>query len=162
MKKFYFLLSLALPMVAIVAAVAVAEAPARVEPSRVVGTGAFFAASVADIDASSRWYSEKLGLTVTMRTPKTDGNTVAILEGEGLIVELIQRDGSKVAAEKDRLLVHGLFKAGVIVKDFDATLAMLRARGAEIAFGPFPAREGQRANFAVRDNDGNLIQFFGR
>lgn len=162
MKKFYFLLSLALPMVAVVAAIAVAEAPPRVEPSRVVGTGAFFAASVADIDASSRWYSEKLGLTVTMRTPKTDGNTVAILEGEGLIVELIQRDGSKVAADKDRLLVHGLFKAGVIVKDFDATLAMLRARGAEIAFGPFPAREGQRANFAVRDNDGNLIQFFGR
>ena len=41
-------------------------------------------------------------------------------------------------------------------------MAPRQARGAEIAFGPFPARDGQRANLIVRDNAGNLIQFFGK
>jgi hypothetical protein len=58
--------------------------------------------------------------------------------------------------------VHGIFKAGVVVDDYDVTLATLRARGVDIAIGPFPARNGQRANFIVRDNAGNFIQFFGR
>jgi len=50
----------------------------------------------------------------------------------------------------------------VIVSDFDAALAKLRERGVPLAFGPFPAKGNQRANFAIRDNAGNLIQFFGR
>lgn len=47
---------------------------------------------------------------------------------------------------------------GVIVSDFEKTLSTLKERGADIAFGPFPARPGQRANVIVRDNAGNLIQ----
>jgi hypothetical protein len=58
--------------------------------------------------------------------------------------------------------VHGYFKAGIVVDDYDTTLEALRARGVEIAMGPFPARPGQRANVIVRDNAGNLIQFFGK
>jgi len=50
---------------------------------------------------------------------------------------------------------------GVIASDFEKTLSTLKERGADIAFGPFPARPGQRANVIVRDNAGNLIQFFG-
>ena len=57
--------------------------------------------------------------------------------------------------------IHGFFKAGVIVDDFDKTLATLKARGVSIAMGPFPASETQRANIIVRDNAGNPIQFFG-
>jgi hypothetical protein len=59
-------------------------------------------------------------------------------------------------------LVHGISKVGVIVDDFDGTLATLKARGVEIYIGPFPARNGQRANVIVKDNAGNLIQFFGK
>jgi hypothetical protein len=51
-----------------------------------VTTGAFFASSVADIEASARWYSEKLGLKVTMQVPKTDESAVSLLEGGGLTV----------------------------------------------------------------------------
>ena len=138
---------------------------AATEPARISGSGAFLAVSVLDLDASARWYSEKLGLKVVMRVPKTDGTAVTVLEGEGLIVELIQRDGaislSSIAPGKDRTLVQGLFKAGVIVEDFDKTVAMLRARAVEIAFGPFPKKPDQRANVCIRDNAGNLIQFFG-
>ena len=90
-----------------------------------------------------------------------------ILEGGGLIVELMHNPAavplSKAAPSiTHTTLVHGIFKAGLIVDNYDATLTALRARGVEIAIGPFPAHDGQRANFIVRDNAGNLIQFFGR
>jgi hypothetical protein len=59
-------------------------------------------------------------------------------------------------------LIHGISKVGVIVDDFDGTLATLKSRGVEIFLGPFPARNGQRANVIVKDNSGNLIQLFGK
>ena len=106
--------------------------------------GAFFALSVADIDASVKWYSETLEMKVTMREPNTNGAAVAVLEGDGLIVELIQHDSARplttaAPAAKEPLYIHGIFKVGVIVSDFEKTLA----------------------NVIVRDNAGNLIQFFG-
>jgi catechol 2,3-dioxygenase-like lactoylglutathione lyase family enzyme len=130
-------------------------------------TGAFFALSVADVNASAGWYTEKLGLKVIMPLTKSGPASVIVLEGSGLIVELIQHDDaaplSKAAPTvKANYLVHGIFKAGVIVEDFDKTLAMLRERNVPIAFGPFPAKSGQRANVIIRDNAGNLIQFFGK
>lgn len=133
----------------------------------IVARGAFFALSVADIDASARWYSEKLGLKVVMQAPKRDHAAVTVLEGGGFIVELIQHDDAMPLAKaapavKGNLFVHGMFKAGVIVDDFEKTLAMLKARGVEIFIGPFPARANQRANVIIKDNAGNLIQFFGK
>lgn len=136
-------------------------------PRAVAVNGAFFALSVPDLQASTQWYSEKLGLKIVMDAVKNDKSTVTVLEGDGLIVELIQNDDalplSKVApAAKSNVDVHGIFKAGVIVNDFEQALAMLQARHAEIVIGPFPARNGQRANAIVKDNAGNPIQFFGK
>jgi len=130
-------------------------------------TGAFFALSVADVAASSHWYQEKLGLRVVMAPPKAGDASVVILEGGGLIVELIQHDGAKplgtvAPGVRGNLYVHGFFKAGLIVDDFDRTIAALRARSIEIAFGPYPKSATQRANVIIRDNAGNLIQFFGK
>jgi catechol 2,3-dioxygenase-like lactoylglutathione lyase family enzyme len=129
--------------------------------------GAFFALSVADLRASSQWYSEKLGLRIVTEIPKRDKAAVVILEGGGLLVELMQLDGalplSKVSPSLEGAQsVHGIFKVGLIVEDFESTIAKLRSRGVEIAYGPFPPRGNQRANVIVRDNSGNLIQFFGR
>jgi len=148
MKKLCLLLSLTL-------AASAAEAPVF------TGAGAFFALSVADLKASAQWYSDKLGLNVIMQTPKQDKAAVTILEGGGLIVELIQHDDA-ARSGKDSPLVHGIFKAGLIVDDFDRTVTALKARNVEIAFGPFPKRADQRANVIVKDNAGNLIQFFGK
>jgi catechol 2,3-dioxygenase-like lactoylglutathione lyase family enzyme len=126
--------------------------------------GAFFALSVVDLEASARWYSEKLGLEVVLNVPRTDGVAVRVLEGGGLIVELIQHDDAVPAqcAETDPVRCHGMFKVGVLVKDLDATLEKLAARGVPVAFGPFPAQANQRANAIIRDNAGNLIQIFER
>ena len=148
MKKICLLLCLAL------------AAPAAETPV-LTASGAFFALSVADLKVSSQWYAEKLGLAVVMQTPKQDKAAVTVLEGGGLIVELIQHDDAAPAG-KDPLFLHGIFKAGVIVDDFEKTVAALKARHVEIAFGPFPRKGNQRANVIVKDNAGNLIQFFGK
>ena len=121
-------------------------------------TGAFFAVSVADMARSVGWYREKLGLDVTLQVP---GSTqVTVLEGGGLTVELIRDPAARPPSVSRPELVHGVFKAGFVVKDFDRAVEELRARGVTIAFGPFPATEQQRANVLIRDHAGNLIQIF--
>jgi catechol 2,3-dioxygenase-like lactoylglutathione lyase family enzyme len=143
------------------------SAPAGPLPPALVANGAFFALSVADIGASTRWYTEKLGLRVVMQVPKQDKAAVTVLEGGGLIVELIEHDdarplGNAAPGAPGSLFVHGIFKVGVLVEDYEKLLTVLTARHVDIALGPFPARGGQRANVIVRDNAGNLIQFFGK
>jgi hypothetical protein len=78
-----------------------------------------------------------------MREPKTNGAAVTVLEGGGLIVEVIQHDAARplstiAPGTQESFHVHGVFKAGVIVGDFEKALAMLKARNIEIAFGPIP------------------------
>jgi len=131
--------------------------------------GLAFALSVADIEASTRWYVDKLGLAVVMRVPRTDATRaqVTMLQGGGLSVELVQHDdavplGSLKTTTNGAIAVHGLFKVGVTIDDFDATLAALKSRGVEIAYGPYPKRPDQPANVIIRDNAGNLIQISGR
>jgi catechol 2,3-dioxygenase-like lactoylglutathione lyase family enzyme len=130
-------------------------------------SGAFFALSVADVTASAKWYREKLGMRLILEPPRSAEASVIVLEGGGLIVELLQHNEAKplrsIAPNVDEnFKVHGFFKAGVIVEDFDRTIAAFRARGIPIAIGPFPKSATQRANAIVRDHDGNLIQFFGK
>jgi catechol 2,3-dioxygenase-like lactoylglutathione lyase family enzyme len=162
MKKFV-LLALC---IAITPKPSVAVAPAAPEVPFTV-QGAFFALYVSDLSASTKWYSEKLGMQVVMRTPKQGKAAVVVLEGGGLIVELIQHDDAvsrtrAAGTGRDPALIQGMSKAGVVVEDLDRTLAVLKERGVQPAFGPFPARAGQRANAIIRDNAGNLIQLFGK
>ena len=140
---------------------AAGQAPAPDVPA-VAATGAFFALAVDDLEASTRWYVEKLGLAVTRRHPRANGIAVTILEGPGMLVELVHREGaSRAVGSPNGTPEIGLFKAGLMVADFEATVAALRARGVEIVAGPFPERPDQRANVIIRDNAGNLIQVLG-
>src|SRR5262245_31224988 len=136
-------------MTAIAATAGAQSTPAR-PSTAVVGRGAFWAISVADLDAASRWYAEKFGLKVSIESPKTENPAAVVLEGNGLTVELIRHRGSKPRTG-DMVLTQGLVKAGVVVDDFGGTLETLRSKGVQIAFGPYPARPGQRANVIVRD-----------
>ena len=149
---------------------AVAQAPTTPASRAVVGVagrGAFWALSVADVKSMSQWYADKFGLHVTLDPPKANGAKVVVLEGDGLTVELIQHDNAKprrtlAPTATDPVLLHGIAKAGVVIDDFDKTVASLRAASVPFAFGPFPARSGQRANAIIRDPEGNLIQIFGK
>src|ERR1041385_7652739 len=123
--------------------------------------GAFFALSVPDAHASAQWYKDLLGLRVTLETPERDNVSVIVLEGDGLIVELIEHSEA-AGRPADSIRVHGIAKAGIIVDDFDALMLKVRERKITTVAGPFPKRDGQRANVIVRDNAGNMIQFFGK
>ena len=139
-----------------------AQAPIAADGPIATARGAFLAISVADLEASSRWYAEKFGLKRTMdvgRTGRMGG--VVVLEGDGWIVELIKHDDSIRPAASSPELVQGFMKAGAVVADFDRAVRQLRARHVEIVVGPFPARESARANLIFKDNAGNLIQLFG-
>lgn len=127
----------------------------------VVASGGFVALSVRNLDATTRWYEEAFGLKVTMQTPHQNQSQVTVLGGPGIIVELVQRDSAHDEAG-DPALRHGLMKAGWIVSDFDSVVARLRARHVDLAYGPFPPRPDSPANVIIRDNEGNLIQVFGR
>jgi len=148
-------------MCVVVALLAQGPPRAALEPPFASTHGAFFALSVADIDASVKWYSDKLGLAVVMRSPQQEKASAVVLEGGGLTVELVQHDDA-IAASKEPPLIHGFMKAGVVVDDLDRTLATLKGRGVPIFLGPFPARENIKSNAIIKDNAGNMIQFFGR
>jgi len=103
-----------------------------------------------------------------MKVPRTDATraAAAVLQGGGLTVELVQHDEAVplrnfLPASRDALFVHGIFKVGVTVDDFDAAIGALRSRGIEMAIGPFPKRGDQPANAIIRDNAGNYIQILG-
>jgi len=150
-------------------ALACGQSPQAVsQPAAFHVAGSFFAMSVADADASAKWYAEKLGLKLAVQMAKSkDTPAVRILAGGGLIVELVELEkavplSTAAPAISATELVHGIFKAGVIVDDLDQIIALLKARDVPIFLGPFPVRENSMRNLIIKDNAGNLIQFFGR
>lgn len=145
------------------AGLAVAQTPPPSAPL-IRPQGAALSLYVQDLEASRRWYAEKLGLQTVMDIPDSGYGAVVILEGGGLLVELVRHRETVIdlprSSDGERR-IRGIFKIGVEIADFDQVIQTLRSRGVEIAFGPFPARPGQRANAIVRDLEGNYIQLFG-
>jgi catechol 2,3-dioxygenase-like lactoylglutathione lyase family enzyme len=129
----------------------------------------YLAFSVVDIDAGVKWYREKLGLRTLFYAPRTEAvhASAAFLQGGELFVELVQVDGAadlsrylpprQIAEGAGRQYIHGLFKAGAVVDDFNQAVATLRARGVAIVDGPRPTKSGQPANVTIRDYEGNRI-----
>lgn len=137
--------------------------PAAAEQAR---APVFFALSVADLEASIKWYAETLQLTPT-RLPGNAQVKVALLQGDGLVVELVEHaeafaPGSRLPELQKRYLAHGLFKVGFFVADLDATIERLKKRGASFE-GRVIKDEvlGARAILLV-DNSDNVIQLFER
>lgn len=132
-------------------------------------TGGFVALVVPDLDASARWYTDKLGLKVVKeRAIRPDKKAaVTILQGNGLSVELIWfADAAPLAKLAPQTSgsqdVHGILKAGIVVDDLDATLKELKARGVAMAFETFYDKAMDSRMFAIGDNNGNILQFFGK
>ncbi|HWC20566.1 MAG TPA: VOC family protein [Terriglobales bacterium] len=131
-------------------------------------SGAFVAISVPDLDASTNWYEETLGLGIVKHAVSPDKKSaVTILQGNGLSVELIWLADavslSKIApALHGSHEVQGIFKAGLFVDDLDAALTQLKSRRVSLAFDPFFDASMQCRMFAIHDNNDNILQFFGK
>jgi len=139
-----------------------AAAPA---PPRTVG--AFFALSVADVEATSAWYRDKLGFRIASHGEAPNKIAkFAILEKEGSIIEMVQHREAKPRAAaapgvKESHLIHGIFKVGFHVTDLDAVYRRVKEQGIPIAYDLMPVKEIDLRSFIIRDREDNLIQFFG-
>lgn len=56
----------------------------------------------------------------------------------------------------------GLFKSGVFVDDLDLAFRQLKSHNVTFAFEPFFDGSMQCRMFAIRDDNGNILQFFGK
>lgn len=131
--------------------------------------GGFVAITVPDLDASAHWYVEKLGLKIVKKHAMRADNkaAVTILEGNGFAVELIWLAEAvplaKVAPQaKGPQDVYGILKSGIFVDDLDAARKELKLRNVTMAFDTFYDKSMDCRTFAIRDNNGNILQFFGK
>jgi catechol 2,3-dioxygenase-like lactoylglutathione lyase family enzyme len=140
-----------------------AQQPERNAPPPLATRGAFFALVVTDMNASLRWYESELGLRVIKqgKSPRVAAET-AVLAGQNFFVELIHYTDRALPGRKidDSAPAAGPLKVGGILDPpvFDALAKRLESHGLEVRI--FDDKEMAQRSFIVRDNDGNLIQFF--
>lgn len=127
------------------------------------GAGPFFAIVVADLDATEHWYESNLGLRLVKRgkSSRVPAETV-VLGGHNVYVELIHHDGKPLPRIDNEAPLPRLIKTGFIVaqRDFDVVATQLEKHGIKAAI--FEDKEMGVRSFLVKDNEGNLIQFFTR
>jgi Glyoxalase/Bleomycin resistance protein/Dioxygenase superfamily len=145
-----------------------AQAPAPAAQSLGVRPPQFLAISVADLDASTKWYTQSFALSTTRDLPSTDGSVrTRILSSPEFVIELSQHASAKplrdyAGAPTPTFLVHGFFKAGVFVDDLDRAVAQLTARGVK-GIGAAQADESLGLRWVLfRDNGGNFLQLLER
>jgi catechol 2,3-dioxygenase-like lactoylglutathione lyase family enzyme len=141
------------------------QSPTVKPPFKTVN-GGFMALSVPDLDASAKWYEEKLGLKIVKHAAAPD-KAATILQGNGLSVELVWFANAvplaKVAPQlQGSHQLHGIFKSGIFVDDLDDALKALKSRNVTMAFETFYDKSMDCRMFAIRDNNGNILQFFGK
>src|SRR5689334_16447601 len=136
---------------------------AQPRPSATASSGTFFALSVADIDASVKWYCDLLGFAILSQGASPDGSTrFALLRRNNDLVEIVQRKSAvHPPSMPDRSHEWGIFKTGFWVEDLRAMESTLREKGAVFSHGIVTPRGANYQTFAVKDPDGNIVQFFG-
>lgn len=129
--------------------------------------GSFYAIYVPNLEASVKWYSENLGMRVVLEAPRTEKFGLAILEGSGFMIEIVQSEKAiplqNAAPNLDsKTSIQGIYKIGVLVDDLEKVISLLQEKKIPIAMGPFPTRPNRRSNLAIHDNNKNVIFFIGK
>jgi catechol 2,3-dioxygenase-like lactoylglutathione lyase family enzyme len=123
------------------------------------------AVSVMNLEQAINWYSDKLGFTLKYRTPAVEGIELALMEKNGLYIDLIHHP-QPVNLEPERkeppfhLQVTGLRNLVFFVDDSAAADAELKAKGVELMWeSKFLPHLGTKVT-AFRDMDGNLVAYW--
>jgi glyoxylase I family protein len=140
-------------------------APQRMATSPLVSAKAHhYALRVPDLEASARWFLEKLDFHV-VKSWRFNEHRLAWLSprgNDGLIIELIGGNSPEPNPEfgsLDESLEHaGFHHLCLDVVDLDQTIAELRRRGANLIVGPFEIAEVRRRHIFVSDPWGNMIE----
>lgn len=130
--------------------------------------GAFFALSVPDAEASAAWYHKHLGFRVIGKGEAPDKVARGILlEGHGSLLEIVQHSKAKslktlLPQNSGAHEIYGIFKVGLHVNDIDSAYRIVKANETELVYQlAFSQQMGMRW-FTIRDNNGNLLQFYGK
>ncbi|QRN95885.1 VOC family protein [Archangium violaceum] len=141
-------------------------APAASPP--LAATGAFNALYVADAPRLADWYVKTLGFTVvkqgTISAPRV--SAFALLRKEDTILEILQVRTPPTPGPHDQLKLQdfqlGVAKIGFYVADVAGWEKTLADRGAVFNHKLVTSPDLGLKTFAVRDPEGNTIQFFGK
>jgi catechol 2,3-dioxygenase-like lactoylglutathione lyase family enzyme len=125
-----------------------------------------FATSVADLEATVRWYATTLGFREEHRYEIPGGVQVAFLVLDDVRLEVFEVGGSR-APDPDELAlerhlgVRGLRHVALAVDDLDGARAELEDRGVPFLTEPgeVPSSGGERYCFFA-DPDGVLIELY--
>ena len=91
---------------------------------------------VENMENSVKFYTEVMGFEVDSKFTPRPGVAITLLKSEGdAMVELIKNTENEV----------GLFSVGMLVKDLNATMGELKAKGAIITMEPTPITDGSLA-----------------
>ena len=127
-------------------------------------TGAFFALSVRDFDATLKWYRAAFDLPphASLPIPASNGQG-ALLIGPGVVIEIVSLSQARVAprASVDPSSTTGIFKVGLQVPDLAPFLARFRELEIPLHAGPFDDVEHNLRSLIVEDNEGNLVHLVG-
>jgi glyoxylase I family protein len=114
-----------------------------------------FSIAVSDLDASRRFYTEILGLTLVQSAPAA--GMVFLRAGADHVI-LAKSDAPLARSAKDSRRAHHAFK--VDAEKYEAAKAFLASKGVEVfeeedrKTGVFVGRQ-----FYIRDPDGTVIEF---
>jgi len=142
-------------------------APAAAQPSRSVPPlpslrGAFFALVVADARQVGDWYRSLLGFRTLLERNQPERNLVAmLLEREGSMIEIVQRARGEAPGDEALFSRPGIAKIGFMTSDLDALHGHLEAAGVRFNHHIVRPEGNPWRTFAVRDPEGNIVQFFG-
>jgi catechol 2,3-dioxygenase-like lactoylglutathione lyase family enzyme len=126
----------------------------------------FFALIIEDLDTSINWYSDVLGFNLIQKNEFTEsGFSQANLHQSNTSLELIQLQSAISLKENlpnytSKTRVHGIFKIGFTLAEFDIRIAHLKEKEVEFHGNIVRDKLSGKRMVIIKDPDGNKIQLF--
>jgi catechol 2,3-dioxygenase-like lactoylglutathione lyase family enzyme len=122
-------------------------------PARLLRSAPYF--PVADVAKLAHYYERTLGFRIDYAAGNPPVFAIVSRDGFPLMLRLVD-DPSRVAPNE---MQGGTWDAFFWVDDAEALCSELRARGADVVYGPLVQADYDMKEFAVRDPDGYVLGF---